>query len=300
MSVDKELQTLSKTMGLLEKVDELNGTKDIYKKSRLEVIKNEEILDKIDNEMANYTKEQLAELTLEECNNLLCLEDGDLGIKFGNEAEELKFKRGFLEYCKSTHTLGNQIDSHLDELDKAIKEIEPEFKAICDSVESVSLYFIEKIKEKIAETEDEKQKEELTVVLKAYEDAIDFNRVYDCYSNLSVKNVMRDYHYNSEDVYKKYRAYINELGIKSEIVKFSGLEEKLLDEKYHKYPNLFLFLIIRMYSYKSTITSNINDDRIFLTQLLLNVKSVFTDKVSEEQKERMKNGIMKTLDLFYV
>lgn len=298
MSVDKELQTLSKTMGLLEKVDELNGVKDTYKKSRLEIIKSEEALDKIDNAMENYTKEQIAELTLEECNNLLCLEDGDLGIKFDNEAEELKFKRGFLEYCKATHTLGIQIDKNLEELDQTIKENEDEFKSICDSVESVSLYFIEKIKEKINETEDEKQKEELTIVLKAYEDAIDFNRVYECYSKLSVKNVMRDYHYNSEDVYKKYQAYIKELGIKSEIVKFSGLEEKLLEEKYHKYPNLFLFLIIRMYAYKSTITSNINDDRIFLTQLLLNVKSVFTDKVNEEQRERMKNGMMKVLDLY--
>lgn len=299
MSVDKELQTVNKTIGLLDKVDELNGIKNKYKKSRFDIIPDENTLDKIDNELDNYTKEQLSNLTLEECNKLLCLEDGNIGIKFDNEKEELKFKLGFINYCKDTRAMSIEIDKTLSELDEAIKENEAEFKSICDSVDSVSMFFIEKIKETIKETDDETQKKELMIVLDAYEDAMDFNRVYECYNNLSVENVMRDYHYNSEAVYKKYHAYIQELGIKSDILKLSGLEEELLEEKYHKYPNLFLFLIIRMYSYKSKITSNINDDRIFLTQTLMNVKSIFTGRVNNEQKERMKNGITKVLDLFY-
>lgn len=299
MSVVKELQTVNKTIGLLDKVDELNGVKNKYKKSRLDIIPDENTLDKIDNELDNYTKEQLSNLTLEECNKLLCLEDGNIGIKFDNEKDELKFKLGFINYCKETRTMSIEIDKTLSELDEAIKENEAEFKSICDSVDSVSMFFIEKIKETIKETDDETQKKELMIVLDAYEDAMDFNRVYECYNNLSVENVMRDYHYNSEAVYKKYHAYIQELGIKSDILKLSGLEEELLEEQYHKYPNLFLFLIIRMYSYKSKLTSNINDDRIFLTQTLMNVKLIFTGRVNNEQKERMKNGITKVLDLFY-
>ena len=66
MSVDKELQTVNKTIGLLDKVDELNGIKNKYKKSRLDIIPDENALDKIDNELDNYTKEQLSNLTLEE------------------------------------------------------------------------------------------------------------------------------------------------------------------------------------------------------------------------------------------
>jgi hypothetical protein len=268
------------------------------KSQQLSVLGDDDAATKLSEMIAALSVEDIRELTdeaIEEIYNL----DGTGSIEISLDLKgkrEVEFKRDFLVYMKESETANAALDQQLDAMEKELDEHQAQFKELVGEFGDLSTYMRTKLQDEYDAAEGPK-KEKLAGVIEAYDDATTLNRVIEHYQNYSTGNTITDYFGRAEVVFKKYVKVIEKLHFHTDLTDFNNLETNLLEEKYHKYPNLFIFSIIKMYAYKKDATRT--EDGVFLSQLAVNLKSLYADTfATEEKKEQFKDSIRKVLDLF--
>ena len=292
---------LQEATKLFNNVDQINVVKKLRKemnKQRTGVL-GEEQSNRLSEKIAHLTPEDLKKMTDEEINELYKFEDGEIEVTldFKDKSKETEFKRDYLIYLRETDIALKQIDEELDKLEAEMKEEEAKIKSLLSEFGDLSTFMRAKLQEEYDSSEGER-KEKIGKVIEAFDDSYTLNRVYDYYTKYSTSNTIDDYYRRADQVFNKFMKAIKKVGLKTDLTSFNNLEINFLDEKYHKYPNLFLFSVIKMFSYKrDTIT---REDGVFLSQLAVNLKSLYADSFKDsEKKELFKQSISKVLDLFY-
>ena len=293
--------SLQEATKLFNNVDQINVVKKLREemnKQRTGVL-GEDTVKKLSERISNLTPEDLKKMDEEEINNLYKFEDGEIevALEFKDKNKEIEFKRDYLVYLRETDIALKQIDGELDKLEAEIKEEEDKIKSLLSEFGDLSTFMRSKLQEEY-DSSDGERKEKIGKVIEAFDDSYTLNRVYEYYTKYSTSNTIDDYYRRAEQVFNKFMKAIKKVGLKTDLTSFNNLELKFLDEKYHKYPNLFLFSVIKMFSYKrDTIT---REDGVFLSQLAVNLKSLYADSFKDpEKKQLFINSISKVLDLFY-
>lgn len=296
---ENNLEVLAKTAQLLDNIKTGKEMKEKTRNQLKSVIKEEEFLDKINAAVEGKTEDEINKLSLEELNEMLCITDehDTMGIKFESVEEEINFKKGFLVYCATTLEHNKKIDAAMDQYEKDLQEFNVEFDELMKSTNDMSGFLIAELEKNLANATDETQKAKIVTSIAAIEDSFELERIYNTFKDLKPNNTLNDYFNRSEEVYKKYQSVIKPLNISTDITKLAGLEKAILPEKYHVYQNLFLFLVIKHYAYKSSIVKA--NDGVFLTQLLVNVKGLLLGNLPEAKKEKLIANVTRVLDLFY-
>lgn len=293
--------SLEEATKLFNSVDQINVVKKLreeMKKQRTDVL-GEEQSNRLSEKIAHLTPEDLKKMTDEEINELYKFEDGEIEVTldFKDKSGETEFKRDYLIYLRETDIALKQIDEELDKLEAEMKEEEAKIKSLLSEFGDLSTFMRAKLKEEYDSSEGER-KEKIGKVIEAFDDSYTLNRVYDYYTKYSTRNTIDDYYRRADQVFNKFMKAIKKIGLKTDLTSFNNLELRFLDDKYHKHPNLFLFSVIKMFSYKQdTIT---REDGVFLSQLAVNLKSLYADSFKDaEKKELFIKSISRVLDLFY-
>jgi hypothetical protein len=265
------------------------------------IINDEKILDELDEKIKDLTPEVIKALPKEAIEQIYTIDGKPLElniIDIKDEQRLYEFKKDFLVYKKESMNANKQIDEALEKFEKEMVENEAELNELIKSYGDLTHYIRQSLQEDYEKATVPEIKAKFEKMIIAFDDAITLNRIFENYNVLNPQNSLNDYKLRSDSLFKKYMGTIKNLGIRTDITAFNNLELRFLPEKYHEYPNLFLFLIIKYFAHKKDTASKASDG-VFLSQLLVNVKTLFTNRFTDEnQKQTFLESIEKVLDLF--
>lgn len=267
------------------------------KQQRIDMVGDENIAAKLSSMVANLEPQQIRELSDEAVNEIYKDENGEIefAVKM-DKTRTAEFKRDFLVFLRESDIADETFEKELVILEEAIKENNEELQMLLKDFGDLSAFMRTKLQKEF-EAANGDRKEKLTKIIEAFDDAYTLNRVYDHYKEFGTRNTISDSHHRALDVYNRYMKVISKINFKTDLTSFNNLEKNFLEEKYHAESNLFLFAVIKMIGYKKDASADI--EGVFLSQLAVNVKALYTDSfASEEKKEQFKASIRRVLDLF--
>lgn len=297
MNTDRALELFK----MDNQLKEMKEVKNNINSNKLDTVGgNEDIVNYLDKAVEAYTVEQLKDYTVvEEIYN-----GSTSPIDFGMEMQPermIEFKRDYLVYIKESAIANKQIDDAIEGLEKELKESESEFQEAINSYSDLSTALRQQIIERIKTAEESQNVKGLKraeTSLRAFDDSIKCDRVYDIYSKLKPENTIKDYFDRAEHIYTGYKTVLKTLNLTTDLSDLNGLEDKLeLDEKYLKYPNLFLFVVIKYISNRKSVATKF-DDGIWISRFTVNAKSAWGGKMTETELVEFKASVTRILDLF--
>lgn len=311
--LNNEVKTGKKEVTLDDAINILNAKSKIQdmihienniKEQQLKVIDDEEVINKIQEKIRGMHVEMVKNLTPDKIKEIYTIDGNELeldSMAFKTEDQKISFQRDYLIYLKeSSHALA-EIDKATKQLDEEMKEYDKELEQIVAEFGDINKCIKSKLVQDIKNATDDVIRTKRIKMLESFNDGLDLNNIYKLYASLNIKNTLKDY-FNKDTsaaLYGKYLSVVKKLNIRTDITLFDNLEIKFLPEKYHKYPNLFLFAIIRYAAYRKDSATKY-EDGVFIAQLMINVKSLFSGSFSNnEDKETFINNIEKILDIFY-
>lgn len=215
--------------------------------------------------------------------------------------DEYGLKRALLKFLLESEQTIIEIDKAEDEIEKILAESEEEFNKIIEENDGSTIKVIrnELIEKRNSVAGNKTLESKLDEMLEAFDDSFTLNRVIDVYRGLNKENTLRDMEKNFKGVYKQYVSACKVLGIKFNIAKYGGFEKRFLEEQYHAFENLFVFVLMRYIS-KRNLNSNASrdNDGVFISQLATNLYLLFTDQLEEEYKEQLLTAARRIIDLF--
>lgn len=113
-----------------------------------------------------------------------------------------------------------------------------------------------------------------------------------------VQNIVSTYFDSKRSTYiiDKFKTKIVTIGFKPEIYRFFfNIEENYLDEEYHVYNNLFLFIAMRFIGYSNLSSSA---EKAYCRDLISSLSKLIYEKYSDVQKEKFLSVIKRILDNF--
>jgi len=289
-----------KMLRIKSKLEEVTNMKNKINEQQNKFIDNEDVINILDERTKNITVFGIKRLTNKQIEEIYTInnEKVELLIETDSEERKISFMRDFLIFKKESSVALKQIDDSMEKLEKELKENEKQLNKIIEECGDINSLIKNRLINNINNSANENIKKRNTEILKNFNDALTLNIIFEHYRNQNILNTLHDYKMRSEAIYKNYVKTCKQLGIKSDITVFDGLE-KFLPEKYHTYPNLFLFSIIKYFAYKKNNCDK-HIEGIFLSQFLVNVQNLFCDKFKDKgEKQIFIEAIMKVLDLFY-
>ena len=235
---------------------------DIKKMNKEEI---QSIYDKA--EKLEYENEERTEIT--ENNKLVDLGDD--------------IKKDFLIFCKESNNFQKQLDIEFEKFQKEIEPIQEELNKVVEEFGDLNNFVHKQLKDKYENATDEITKQRAKKSLDAFEDAVTLNRVKEYIKKYSVANLIDDYNNRPDTIYAKYIKTIKSIDIKGDITTFNNLESTILPELENKFPNIFLFTVIKMYAYKKSPT--IYEDGIFISQLMVRLKMAFSNRENPTESD---------------
>lgn len=274
--------------------------KDQMMSKRVSVLGSADLSDMLEQKIENLTITQLKKMKDEEIDQLFKLEDGgEIEISLDIKGKDLhNFKRDFLLFLKESSTANKALDDQIDRLEKDIKDHEDELNTLLDQYGDLDTFITEHLK-KEHETATGSRKERLGTMIQARIDCFQFEWLKSHYTDHGTFTTLSDLKHNSDAVYAKYMKVVRSVGVTADITQFDNLETKFLPEKYHKWPNLFLFSIIKYIAYRKDKATR-DWDGVLLTQLVVYLKYLFGNTFkSEDLKQAFIKNICDVLDVFY-
>lgn len=291
LKVNEELQTLRA------------AERQINEKKRS--VATEDSLEKLEDKVAAYTSEQLKKMTDEEILSVFVDDEGseiEISLPNLNEKEIIEFKRDYLIFLAESRELDKSIAESQKELEEANKELLESNKDIIEEFTNLSNYLESSIKKKLDdENLDDKTRKRLETIAKSYDVLGFIDKIINQYQGARiVDNTLREFldinQHRSR--YAKYRMVSEgKLKMSVDLSRYGKLEEKFLPEKYHKYPNLFIFVIMRYISYAYEPKMEI--EGVSISTLSIKLQNLLGDRLTEEEEEEFLNKMMELLDLFY-
>lgn len=257
-----------------------------------------------DNGFPDYLKEYVLDKTEEE---IKALSKEELIKVYENSGEftihetdkDNNFLIDYLLFIKESEKQSKEFDELIEKFQTEISDITKEIQEECAKFGDIRGYILDNYKSKLESAEGD-EKVRLEGAIESINDSLTLNRIYELYSSLKPENTLNDYKNKDRQkkIIKDYSQAIKTLRLRTNISIFKGLEKKYLDEKYHKYPNLFLFLVMKYLGYsKSTV--NRNDEGLFVVSLSMTLQGLYTETLSDENKVMFIANIERILDLFY-
>lgn len=285
--------------GLSEGIKAVSKLKTDINSRKLSVIKEEDFLAEIENRLQTVTTDELKVVPADIINTFFIHNGGQYNfeIDFESPEKEIAFKRDYLVYLKESRNAIQEIDKQMEEMTTELSAHQDEFNKMTAAFGGIDNYIESEMRSRYAKSEGA-EKERMAKVIESFENAVNFNNVYEHFKTQNTANVIKDMNSSRiHDIYKRYRKVIQLLNITTDVADFDGLEEKYLPKEYHVHPNLFLFAIIKMYAYKKDYVTK-STDGVFLAQLNVNLRRLYNDQLDEAKKEEMVNSICRVLDLF--
>ena len=255
------------------------------------------------NGFPQYLKDYVSEKSEEEINALtkeelieVYKENEDFTV---DEDTDEKFLKDYLIFIKESEEHSKEFDKLVSDFEKEMNEITDEIQEECAKFGDIRGYVKNTYYKKL-EIATGAEKVRLEKAIEAIDDSLNLNRIYDLYSSLKPLNTLNDYKDSERQkrIIKNYTEGIKTLRIRTNLAVFRGLERKYLDEKYHKYPSLFLFLIMKYVAY-SKFTLDRENEGLFIVSLAITLQGLYTDTLSVENKAIFISNIQRILDLFY-
>jgi hypothetical protein len=296
----RELIRLGSIMNRVSDIDQLK--KDAV--AQLKIINDDDILEKISEKTKGLTSSDINKMSPDCINELFIIDGEDVGTIFKEDSNitESQFKKDFLINKIKIEEMLKGLDEEQLKYEKDMEVIKERVKAITAEFEDLTLAIQARL-ETIYQTDteiSEWNKKKLRALIVSIEDSYTLKRIHTAYKKFGTKNAMYDY--LSEDrsmmIYESYKYNIKKYKHIGDIRVYTNLEKRFLPEKYHEYDNLFLFLVIRFIKYKKSWRDK-EFTNVFLTNLLSNVKRLFKNELSEDQKSKFLDTICWVLDLFY-
>lgn len=291
------VEKATQIFGAIDNINAIKKMREGMKQQRIDMVGDENIAAKLSSMVANLEPQQIRELSDEAVNEIYKDENGEIefAVKM-DKTRTAEFKRDFLVFLRESDIADETFEKELVILEEAIKENNEELQMLLKDFGDLSAFMRTKLQKEF-EAANGDRKEKLTKIIEAFDDAYTLNRVYDHYKEFGTRNTISDSHHRALDVYNRYMKVISKINFKTDLTSFNNLEKNFLEEKYHAESNLFLFAVIKMIGYKKDASADI--EGVFLSQLAVNVKALYTDSfASEEKKEQFKASIRRVLDLF--
>lgn len=301
---DNPQQDLSEAFRLLNMKQHMNDMSDMKKEildKRINVLNDDTMSEYLDSIVKKLSIDEIKKLTPHEIEDLYKINNEPivLDIVLNSPMQVFEFKKDFLIYLKESSEALTQIDAVLKKIDEEMLVHEIELNKLLDEYGDLSTFIRNKMVNDFMNASTENEKNTFKQRLDIFDDALTLNILVDHYKKLSTANTIKDYFARSENIYAKYKKTMRLLGIKSDLVHFNDLEIKFLPKKYHKYPNLFLFSVIKYLAYKTDSAKRLTDG-IFISQFTVNLKKLFTNNFNNtEERKIFINAIQTILDLFY-
>ena len=295
---DINVEKATQIFGALDNISAIKTMREGMRQQRIDMVGDENIAAKLSSMVANLTPEQVKELSDEAVNEIYTTEEGEIefAVKM-DKTRTAEFKRDFLVFLRESDIADETFEKELVVLEEAIKENNEDLQMLLKDFGDLSAFMRTKLQKEYEAAAEGERKEKLTKIIDAFDDAYTLNRVYDHYKEFGTRNTISDSHHRALDVYNRYMKVISKINFKTDLTSFNNLEKNFLEEKYHAESNLFLFAVIKMIGYKKDATADI--EGVFLSQLAVNVKALYTDSfANEEKKELFKSSIRRVLDLF--
>jgi len=297
---------MDKAISLLNLQGQLQDMKDMrgnIVKEQLKVLGDVADLEAVQAKLVDISIEDLKAITEEGLKELFTIngKEVDVAVEIEDAFKAFEFKRDFLVYLKESEQAVNQIDEAVLKLEEDLKAHDEELKDVVAQFGDLSKCIRAKLLSNLENAGDAVRAKRAQRMLDSFDDAWNLTRIYEIHKVSRPGNVLRDYKDNDRSValYKNYMKAIARLGLKSDLTAFNDLEIKFLPEKYHKYPNLFLFIVIRYFAYKKDVADRVSDG-VFLSQFMVYVKTLFADRfTTPEEKEEFLQNIQRVLDLYY-
>lgn len=306
-----EVQKLSEYFSMKSKLNGIVNTKNDISNRMSEVskavVKSVGAEDKLDElfKSLNLSMEDVKNATDEQINEWYTV-DGEVIILNDkcSDVRELEFKRDLLAYTIETDTIMKKIDDveketqmELEKFEKDIAEITNKLEGNYQNKRNMILNSIQDL-EGSTSVEGKKRLKDLNLALEAFDDALVCDRIKKTLRSLRVSNIIDDYTKRSLPVYNRFVRNISKINLSHiEIKHFEILEQVCLPKKYQKYPGMFIFLIVRHFSYNKTPSNY--EDGTFLVELYSNLRLLVLDKLESSHKEKFINNICEVLDLVY-
>lgn len=245
------------------------------------------VLEKSEEEINSLSKEDLIELYKDN-------EDFTVDV----ETDE-KFLKDYLIFIKESEQHSKEFDELVENFQKEIGSLTEEIQAECEKFGDIRGYIKDNYYKKL-ETAEGAEKIRLEKAIEAIDDSLTLNRIYDLYSSLNPINTLNDYKDKDRQkkILKNYSETVKELRLRTDLSVFKGLERMYLDKKYHKYPSLFIFIVMKYVAYSKLTASRINEG-LFIVSLAMTLQGLYTNTLTDENKEKLISNIERILDLFY-
>lgn len=222
----------------------------------------------------------------------------DVRMKDMDDAQYLEYQYDLLKLF----ALENEMETNTEVAEKEYKEIIAELddynRSFLEDYESTEKIIRARLNETIEQSDDSEKIKKAQEMLDCLDIPLGIQKIKEDIVKRNPDNVIKDYKSleRHRSIFIKYRRVAEEqLSITSNIAKYSGLEEKFLEEKYHKYPNLFVFIIQRAASYYRNPSPT--KEGTFLSQLVMKIQLLLRDP-NHEESQALLNAMRDILDVF--
>jgi prefoldin subunit 5 len=293
-----------KLLGFNQQLQDIKDIKNEILNKQSEFVSDEEVIHQIDSAIKNIDINVLKSFKKEHVDLIYSINGKpiELDMKFENEEREFQFKKDFLIFRKESSDAIKEIDKSIEKLEKELSEDQEEIDKLLSQFGDFSSFIKYKLDESLKNAETPEKIKRIQDMMLNYDFGFNLNNIYYIYKNYkNINNIIKDYFDNKRaaTLYKKYLTALKALKIKSDLTSFPDLEIKFLPEKYHKYPNLFLFTVLRDIAYNKDMIKRTTDG-LFLSQLGYNIKCLYGNRFKDEEtKQQFILNIQKVLDLFY-
>lgn len=213
--------------------------------------------------LVGYLKEDIENMSLEECKNLLTKygseENTENIIKACNDEnqDELNVVKSIIKEIKEGQLTLMNAKFEADQIKAESEEIVQDYMNYLSSpkVQEYRLKKLSLMKEAAEKEEDPVKKREMIEMINAIESTQTYSFIYSRFKEYGPKelaNITEKFFNDSQGSYiiNKFRTKISKFGFNENLYKyFFNIEENFLDEKYHPYNNLFLFIVMRFIAY---------------------------------------------------
>lgn len=259
-----------------------------------------EILDDI----IRYTKKELEEMEIDKIKEILIpytIDSED--IDDINQMEDDEIRKEIIEIKNSSLVyLSAKVEA--DNLKNESNDILSEYMnyMTSDKAREAKKKNLETMKKSLDTESSEKNKKEIQDMINVMESSLNYDFLYYRFNELKdkeVDNIKEGFFNNKKGDYimTRTRNRLRMFGFKEDMYKyFLNIEETFLDEKYHPFNNLFLFIYSRMIAYSDPYNKK---DKIFVNAINSGLASLIYHKFeSTEQELYFKKVIMNILDHF--
>lgn len=296
-----KLSDLQRVDTQLKKID---MDKETIRKQAFNMIKGDgadELNEKI---MAIGSVQAIEALTSEQLKELYTMSNGqeiifNVPAKNAKKADEEKdeLRKDFAVFIFNSETEIAKLDQAKEDLETIMKESDDEIKQLFNELGGdVSQYVFNSISEAITDlsnkeelTGDEsKQLASLVLTRDKLVEAVTLDSVIEYVAKYDVHNIVNDYKRRADVVGEKYATNVKKIKLTVDFTAIKYLEHKFLPERFHKMPDLFTFIVMRMISTKKDLNAY---DGVFLSQLAFNLRQFYRNE-SDLTKEQLQDKNM--------